>query len=92
MEKITENWRNQFWYEKVIHIIGFFAAIGAIVLPLLDLLGICDDMGKIFIPLLAVLMFIQAFDNRKACRKLMIFSLCTAIVIAACWLAVILLS
>lgn len=88
MKKFKENWRKLLWYEKVLHIIGFFAAIGAIVFPLLDLLGVCDSAPMVYIPLLAVLMLIQAFENRSRSRKLMIFSLCSGIFIAICWIAV----
>lgn len=87
MEKRKESWRKQLWYEKVLHIIGFFAAIGVIVLGLLQLLGIWEEAGYAYIPCLALLQLIQAFVNRS--RKLMIFCLCCGIFIAICWIAVI---
>lgn len=88
MEKLKETWRDLLWYEKLLRIIGFLAAIAAIVLPLTYLLGVCDNTAPVYLPLLAVLMFIQAFDNRKTRRKLMLISLFSGIVVAVCWLVV----
>ena len=88
MGKIRENWEQQLWYEKIIFIVGMLCAVSTIVLALLSLLDIWEDAGYVYIPLLAVLMLVQAFENRRRSRGLVILNLCVAAFISIVWILV----
>ena len=88
MKKLKENWNQKLWYEKVIFIIGMMASVAVIVLALLQLFDVWEDSAYVYMPMLAVLMLVQAFDNRKRSRGLMISSLCVAALEIILWIIV----
>ena len=66
------------WYEKLVLVIGMLCSVSVIVLACLQLFQIWESAATIYMPLTAVLMLVQAFENRKKSRPLAIFSLCVA--------------
>lgn len=85
MGKLKENWNNKLWYEKIIFVIGMVCSVGAIVLAILQLCNVWEDSAYVYIPMMAVLMLVQAFDNRKKSRDLVILSLGVAVFISIVW-------
>ena len=86
MSKIKEEWTRKLWYEKVIFVIGMMTAVTVVVLALLQLFNVWEDAAYLYMPMMAVLMLVQAFDNRKKSRGLVILSLSVAAFIGLVWI------
>lgn len=85
MEKLKKNWMGKLWYEKVIFIIGMLTSVTVVVLAVLQLCNVWEDAAYLYMPMLAVLMLVQAFENRKRSRGIAIFSLGVAVFISLVW-------
>ena len=88
MNKLQENWSQKLWYEKIIFILGMVAALSVIILALLQLFGLWKDSAYWYMPMMAVTMLVQAFDNRKRSKGVMFLSLGVAAFIAAVWVLI----
>lgn len=88
MGKLKDNWNKKLWYEKIVFVIGMVTAVSVILLALLQLFNVWENSGYVYMPMSALLMLVQAFDNRKRSRKLMISSLCVAAFIGIVWILV----
>jgi len=88
MRKFRERWQQKLWFEKLVFFIGITCSVSVIILAVLQLLDVWDDAGFVYTPLTALLMLVQAFENRKQQRGLMIFSLITAAFLIFVWLLI----
>ena len=88
MNKLKEQWQQRSVLEKAVWIIGMLCAVSVVVMALLALFDVWPNAGYAYMPLCVVLMLVQAFENRKKSKTVLIFSLGTALFIAAVWLFV----
>ncbi len=88
MSKLKENWSKKLWYEKSIFIVGMLCSVSVIVLACLQLFNVWENAGNVYMPLTALLMLVQALENRKKSRGLVILSLCAAVFIFMVWILV----
>lgn len=88
MSKLKENWSKMLWYEKTLFIIGMATAVSVVILALLQLFGVWKDAGYVYMPLMAVNMLVQAFENRKRSKGVMFLSLGVAAFITVVWVLV----
>ena len=75
-------------FETAIHITRLVCTIGVFALAVLQLLGVWKKSSVLYLPLTALLMLVQAYENRRRNRKLAIFSLVAGIFVAICWLVI----
>lgn len=83
MNRLAAIWKQKTTAGKVLSAIGFVCSLSVIVLAMLQLAGVWADAGFLYLPLLAVLMLIQAAQYRRKSRSTVILSLCAAAVILA---------
>ena len=81
MKTIFKGWKDKPMGYKVLSIIGIMVSISVIVLSILQIIGVIKNATNIFMPLLGVLMLIQAIQTWKTNRTSAIFSLCVSIFI-----------
>ncbi len=89
MNKMKERWSQKLWYEKLVFIIGMFCSVSVIVLACLQVFSIWQNAAYAYMPLSALLMLVQAFENRKKKSGLVIISLCAAAIVSICWILVV---
>ena len=78
---LLANWEEKTWRMKSISILGVLVSTTIIIFCILQLAGIFPNATDIFMPLLGVLMCIQAIQNWKTNRLSAYFSLLVAIFI-----------
>ena len=88
MEKLKENWNKKLWYEKIIFIIGMASAVSAVILALLQFLEVWADAIYVYMPLTAVYLLENAFENRKRSRTLTISTLGVVAFITVVWILI----
>ena len=88
MNKMKERWSQKLWYEKLVFIIGMFCSASVIVLACLQIFSIWKNAAYVYMPLSALLMLVQVFENRKKSRGVVIVSLCAAAIISICWILI----
>lgn len=86
MNKIKERWNQRTTLEKIVWCIGMGCSVSVVVLALLALFDVWPNAGYAYMPLCAVLMLIQAFENRKKDKFVLFISLGTAVFITIVWL------
>lgn len=86
MSKFKESWQQRTALEKVLLVVRIVCAVAIIVLALLSLLQIWIGAALIYMPLSAVLMLLQAYENRKNDKTVLFVSLGTAVFILGVWL------
>lgn len=84
MGKIWDNWSGKRTNEKVLSIIGIICSIAVIVLATMSLCDIWEDADFVYMPLMGVIMLIQAIQNRNKDRSVVIISLLAVVIIFAC--------
>lgn len=82
MKGILEKWAQMHWYDRVAFVAGILCSLGIIVFGLMGILNIMPNADRFYIPLAAGAMLIQAFQDRKRSRAVMIFSLAVGIFLA----------
>ena len=88
MIELIKNWSKMLWYEKIIFIIGMASAGSVVILALLQLFGVWKDAAYVYMPLMAMTMLVQAFQNRKQSKSIMFLSLGVAAFITVVWVLV----
>ena len=78
-------------FEKIVFFTGIGCTVGVFALALLQLLGVIRSSSLLYLPLTALMMLTQAFENRKKKRKLAIFSLCAGIFVGICWVLILII-
>ena len=83
MKQSNTRWQQKSPFEKLLTITSITCSIAVIVLALLQLLGIWNDAVRVYMPLTALVMLIQAKELWNKSRTAAIINLCTAIFVAA---------
>ena len=84
-------WKNMSAMHKTVTVISFPLCIAIIALAILQIVGVWEDAGMVFIPLLGLESFCQAYINWKPKRGLAYLNIGTGIFVLACSVAVFLL-
>lgn len=79
MNKTKERWAQKTKFEKLLFVTGMVCSVSVITLALLQLLGVWEDAIQVYMPLVALLMLVQALENWKRSRTVAIVSLCASI-------------
>ena len=82
MENTKPRWQQESPFEKFLTITSITCSIAVIVLALLQLLGVWNDAVRVYMPLTALVMLIQAKELWNKSRTAAIVNLCAAIFIA----------
>ncbi|MBQ2988423.1 MAG: hypothetical protein IJD59_04890 [Clostridia bacterium] len=88
---MTTKWKNIPLSHKIVTAISILSSLAVIVLAVLQLCGIWQTAGKIYVPLMGVTMLCQAYNLWNTSRKVAYFSIGTAIFIFLCAIAVFLI-
>ena len=83
MKQSNTRWQQKSPFEKALTITSITCSIAVIVLALLQLLGVWNDAVRVYMPLTALVMLIQAKELWNKSRTAAIINLCTAIFVAA---------
>ena len=75
MKGILEKWAEMRWYDRVAFVASLLCSVGIIIFGLLGITNRMADADRYYIPLAAVAMLAQGFQDRKRSRALMIVSL-----------------
>lgn len=81
---MKKNWNNKSKMEKVIVIMKVIISIVVMVAASIQLFGVWDKAINIAVPLLGILMIVQAIPEWKTNRSVAILSICSAIFIFVC--------
>ena len=82
MKGILEKWAEMHWYDRVAFVTGLVSCAGIIVFGLLGIINAMADADRYYIPLAAVAMLAQGFQDRKRSRFMMIVSLAVGVFLA----------
>jgi hypothetical protein len=82
MKQSNTRWQQKSPFEKFLTITSITCSITVIVLALLQLLGVWNNAVRIYMPLTALVMLIQAKELWNKSRTAAIVNLCAAIFIA----------
>ena len=82
MENTKPRWQQESPFEKFLTITSITCSIAVSVLALLQLLGVWNNAVRIYMPLTALVMLIQAKELWNKSRTAAIVNLCAAIFIA----------
>ena len=82
MKQTNTRWQQKSPLGKLLTVTGIACSVAVIVLALLQLLGVWEDAVRVYMPLTALVMLIQAVENWKQNRTAAVINLCAAIFIA----------
>ena len=85
MSTLKENWSTKLWYERIIFVAGLLSSVAVVVLAVLQLCNICPNAAYAYLPLMAVTMLSQAYENRKRSKFVAYSSVGTAAFLLAVW-------
>ena len=89
---MKEKWKNVPLPQKVVAVISVLTSLAVVVLAVLQICGILQTAGNIYVPLMGITMLCQAYLMWNTSRKVAYFSIGTAVFIFICAIAVFLLS
>ena len=81
---MKKSWNEKTTIEKVLVIMRIFISIIVMGAAIIQLLGVWDKAINIAVPLLGILMIVQAIPEWKTNRSVAILSICSAIFIFVC--------
>jgi len=81
---MKKSWNEKTTIEKVLVIMRIFISIIVMGAAIIQLLGVWDKAINIAVPLLGILMIVQAIPEWKTNRSVAILSICSAIFIFIC--------
>jgi hypothetical protein len=88
MSGLKDNWKQKLWYERIIFIAGLLCSVAVLVLAVLQLCDVWNDAAYAYMPLMAITMLSQAYENRNRSKGVAVFSLGTAIFSLVSWVLV----
>ena len=89
---MKENWKKIPLPHKIVSTISILTSLAVIVLAVLQIFGILQTAGRIYVPLMGVTMLCQAYLLWNTSRKVAYYSIGTAVFIFICAIAVFLIS
>lgn len=81
MNRLISLWKKKSTAEKILSVVGIVCSVSAIVLAVLQLAGVWENAGYVYLPLIAVLMLIQTVESWRQNKTIAILSLCAAVLI-----------
>ena len=82
MKQANTYWQQKTPFGKLLTVTGIACSVAVIVLALLQLLGVWSDAVRVYMPLTALVMLIQAVENWKRNRTVAVINLCASIFVA----------
>ena len=81
MNRLVSLWKKKSTAEKILSAVGIVCSVSVIVLAVLQLVGVWENAGYAYLPLIAVLMLIQTVQYWRQSKPTAILSLCAAVLI-----------
>lgn len=81
MNPLVSLWKEKSTAEKILSAVGIVCSVSVIVLAVLQLAGVWENAGYVYLPLTAVTMLIQTVEFWNRSKPTAILSLCAAVLI-----------
>jgi len=85
---MKKNWKDTPLLSKIALIASIVVAFAIIVLAIMQIFDLWSNAGYVYIPLMGINLLLQAYTQWKQNRCVAVFSLCAAVFVLACAIAV----